>query len=885
MSVIGFDFGNLSCYTACARGGGIETLANEYSARMTPSYVSFTGNQRLMGTASQQAQVTNLKNTFYNLKRFIGRFFNDPRVLYEKEHFSPLQMVEGPDNSILFQAQYMGESKTFTPEQLIAMLFTKLKENAESALDNKKVTDCVISVPSYLTDQQRRKLLEAAQMANLNCLKLMNETTAVALGYGIYKKDLPAPEEAPRHVVFVDFGHSSLQASVVAMYKGKLKMLAAVSDPDIGGRNFDLRLAERFNEDFKQRYKIDARKNPRAFLRLLAECEKMKKLMSANATELPLNIECLMDDVDVTARMKRDDFEALCDDLFVRIESAFTELLSKCGLTAEQIHSVEVVGGGSRVPACKRLVQKVFGKEPSTTLNADEAVARGCALQCAILSPTFRVRDFEVDDCQNYPIELVFENTDGERQAMEAFPQWSGVPASKMLTFYRKEPFSVRAMYGKPLRGQLPYPNPVIGDFHVGDVVPDENGEAVKVKVKVRVDMHGIFKVSQAQMVIKKKGEEEKMETEEEAAVAAATAAVPPPADPPMESGVPNGPADPATAAPAEAPAAESAPMDSAEAPAADAAPGTEAPPLNGQSEKAEEEQKEEKKKIKTQSIPLTVHATVTSMDHQTLTRYHELENQMIAQDRQERDRQHAKNAVEEYVFEARRKLYEEWERFVKEDDRDHFSLTLEKTEEWLYEDGEDEVKSVYQAKLNDLKAFGNPISERYKEFTLRPKAFENLQASIVKAQAFVERFQQGEETIAHIPADDVFKVDDAAKAAINWAKEQMDAQARKALTDTPIVLAAGVEEERRKLENICVPIMSKPKPKPKKKAEPPADEKTDPPTETTDNAASSTNGYDSTDTNVPNGDVNGDVKMDSGVPEASAADAGPKVGGEMDLD
>jgi molecular chaperone DnaK (HSP70) len=107
MSVIGFDFGNLSCYTACARGGGIETLANEYSARMTPSYVSFTGNQRLMGTASQQAQVTNLKNTFYNLKRFIGRFFNDPRVLYEKEHFSPLQMVEGPDNSILFQVSNM----------------------------------------------------------------------------------------------------------------------------------------------------------------------------------------------------------------------------------------------------------------------------------------------------------------------------------------------------------------------------------------------------------------------------------------------------------------------------------------------------------------------------------------------------------------------------------------------------------------------------------------------------------------------------------------------------------------------------------------------------------------------------------------------------------
>ena len=278
MSVIGFDLGNLFCYTACARAGGIETLANEYSARHTPTFVSFSGKQRFMGTASQQAVVTNLKNTFYNLKRFVGKSFDDPSVQAEREKFGPAgKMLRGEDGSILFETRYVDEVKTFTPEQLLAAMLSKLKENAEMALDGKIVSDCVISVPSYYTEQQRRKLLEASQMANLNSLKLMNETTAVALSYGIYKQDLPAPEEPPRHVVFVDFGQSSLQTSVVALHKGKLKMLASMSDSDIGGRDFDLRLAEKFAEDFVKKSKIDIRKNPRSFLRLVAECEKMKK--------------------------------------------------------------------------------------------------------------------------------------------------------------------------------------------------------------------------------------------------------------------------------------------------------------------------------------------------------------------------------------------------------------------------------------------------------------------------------------------------------------------------------------------------------------------------------------------------------------------------------
>lgn len=234
----------------------------------------------------------------------------------------------------------------------------------------------------------------------LNVLRLFNETTATALSYGIYKQDLPAPEEKPRNVVFVDCGHASLQVSACAFNRSKLVMLATAADPYLGGRDFDLLLADYFCKEFQSKYKIDAKSNPRAFLRLLAEVEKIKKQMSANSTTLPLNIECFMNDKDVHGEIKRADMEQLCEDLFRRAEKTLVQLLQQSGLQLQDIHSVEIVGGSSRIPAIKQLIEKVFKKVPSTTLNQDEAVSRGCALQCAMLSPAVRVRDFSVTDAQ-----------------------------------------------------------------------------------------------------------------------------------------------------------------------------------------------------------------------------------------------------------------------------------------------------------------------------------------------------------------------------------------------------------------------------------------------------------------------------------------------------
>jgi len=351
MSVIGIDIGYQTSYIAVARQGGIETIANEYSDRCTPTFVSLNDRSRSMGASAKNQLITNFKNTLWGWKKLVGRKFNDPIVQREIRRL-PYEVVEGPNNSIAIKVHYMGEKQLFTTEQIHGMMLTKQKEIAEVNLKT-KVVDCVLSVPCYFTDVQRRALLDSAHIAGLNVLRLMNDTAATALTYGIYKQDLPAVEEKPRHVVFLDMGHADLQLSVCAFNKGKLKVLATSYDPDLGGADFDRLIADHFAEEFLTRYRVNAQANPRAYLRLLSECERLKKLMSANSQEIPLNIECFIDDKDVTGKMCRETFEKFASPLLDRAESVMRSVLQASKLSLDDIYSVEVVGGSCRIPAIK----------------------------------------------------------------------------------------------------------------------------------------------------------------------------------------------------------------------------------------------------------------------------------------------------------------------------------------------------------------------------------------------------------------------------------------------------------------------------------------------------------------------------------------------------
>ncbi|XP_018410985.1 PREDICTED: heat shock protein 105 kDa isoform X1 [Nanorana parkeri] len=801
MSVVGFDLGFQNCHVAIARAGGIETVANEFSDRCTPAVVSFGTKNRTIGVAAKNQLVTNATNTVSGFKEFHGRDFNDPFVQRERNNLA-YELVHTNNGGVGIKVMYMEESHVFSVEQISAMLLTKLKETAENNL-KKPVTDCVISVPSYFTDAERRSVLDSAQIVGLNCLKLMNDMTAVALAYGIYKQDLPAPEEKPKIVVFVDMGHSSFQITACAFNKGKLKVLGSAFDPYLGGRNFDEKLVQHFCVEFKTKYKLDVKSKIRALLRLSQECEKLKKLMSSNSTDIPLNIECFMNDIDVSGRMNRSEFEALCADLLQRIDAPLRSLMEQIQLRVEDISSVEVVGGATRIPAVKERIAKFFGKDVSTTLNADEAVARGCALQCAILSPAFKVREFSVTDVIPYPISLKWSTEADEAEGIhEVFSRNHAAPFSKVLTFYRKNPFQLEAFYTDP--GSIPYPQPQIGQFVVQNISATKEGENAKVKVKVRVNTHGIFSVSTASVV-----EKVEVEDTEDQSVENAQDSKNQDTDTIEDKTVQQ---DHAEAGIQPQVQTDGHPSPPPPEPTGDEPKVANTEKLNEKKSDKPPEAKKPKIKVKNVEVPIETNF-VWQLGKDLLNMYIENEGKMILQDKREKERNDAKNAVEEYVYEYRDKLSGPYSQFISEEDHSRFSELLTATEDWLYEDGEDQSRQVYVEKLEELKRLGSPVHERYRESEERPKAFEALGQRLQHYAKIVNEYKSQNEAYQHISTADMEKVTKCVQETTGWMNNAMNAQAKQHLYQNPVVYTHEIKAQCSSLDSTCHRIVTQPKP------------------------------------------------------------------------
>lgn len=491
MSVVGVDFGTLHSKIGVARNRGIDIIANEVSNRATPSLVAFGPKQRSIGESAKTQETSNFKNTIGSLKRLIGRTLQDQDVEVEKKFLNAtLVDVEG---TVGVEVTYRGEKQIFSATQLVAMYFGKLRDITANELKT-AVSDLVIAVPGWYTDIQRRAMLDAAQIAGLNALRLINDATAVALGYGITKLDLPEPEN-PRHVMFVDVGHSSMSVSVIAFSKGQLSVKAAAYDRHLGGRDIDYALIQYFAAEFNAKYHIDVLSNPKATFRLLVGCEKLKKILSANH-EAPLNVESLMNDIDASSKLNRETYEGLISGVLDRIAMPLQQALAESQLSIDDIDTVELVGGTTRIPAVRARIQAALGgKVLSTTLNQDEAIARGATFAAAFQSPTFRVREFHVHDINQYPIKVSWERsaTDPDDDTeLVVFPRGNGIPSTKILTFYRKEPFEIDAEYVEPatLPGGI---NPSIARFTAQAVPPAPNGDLTCVKLKTRLNLHGIM--------------------------------------------------------------------------------------------------------------------------------------------------------------------------------------------------------------------------------------------------------------------------------------------------------------------------------------------------------------------------------------------------------
>jgi len=822
MSCIGIDVGQQNAVVAIARRGGIDVLSNEVSKRLTAAMVGFSGKERKLGEAALSGITSNLKNTITGPKAIIGKKFNSESIQKEIDLVG-YKMVDQATN-VGIPVNYNDEEVTLTPEAAMSMVLKCMRKIAEED-QNAPVTDVVISVPAYFTDAERHAMMDAAAIAGLNCLRLMNDCTAAALSYGIYKTDMPT--DKPLYVAFVDMGAMDTTVSIVAFVKGKLTVLATACERAFGGRDFDMILAEHFAAEWKTKHGIDAKTNKKAMYRLVTACEKTKKVLSANP-QAPINIECFMEDIDVKGNMERSDMLTVGAPLLEKLDKILGEAFTASGLTKEDIDSVEIFGGSVRIPAVHDRIAAFFGKANcSKTLNFDECVAKGCALQCAMLSPAFKVREFSVNDVTLYPIALQWKGTaldvqdtasaskdaegmevdaegEGKEDAGDAgdkttvvFSKFNGIERTKLITLPRSlaktvvtEGFQLTAAYPTDTLSAMPngFP-PQLAKFIVKPSAAKEEGgfETTKIKVKVALDKHGILSMESATAI----QEQEVPEVVEEAK--------------------PETPAE--QEAPAPAPPSEVAAAEGAEGSAA-APEGTpdvsDAPP-------PEPEKKAPKKKIKKVDLEFTT--TGSGITPKELMEAQEREGNMAIMDKLLAETSQAMNDLESSVYSLRDAISGRLSDFLVDADKEALGSKLTKMEDWLYDEGFDADKATYEGKLKEIKGDFADGEGRALEADKRPDAINALDKAIEKFTTFA---QSADEAYAHIDAEEKKKAGAEAAAAQAWltdAKAKIDATPKTA--DVP-VKAAEIDAKFAELAKVCDPIMSTPKPTPMEQ-EPPA--------------------------------------------------------------
>ncbi|KAF9067294.1 heat shock protein 70 [Rhodocollybia butyracea] len=375
---IGIDLGTTYSCVGVWQDDHVEIIANDQGNRTTPSYVAFTNGERLFGDDAKKQASMNLNNTVFDVKRLIGRRFDDAQVQANMKHL-PFKVVS-KDKKPYIEVQHHGETKQFCPEEISSMVLLKMKKTAEAFLDT-TVENAVIAVPAYFNDSQRQATKDAGRIAGLNVLRIINEPTAAAVAYGLGKNLL-----RERNVLIFDFGGGTLDVSLLTMKNGIFEVKATAGDAHLGGEDFDTCLVNFFIEEFKRKNKKDISSDPGAVRRLRAACEVVKRNLSS-LTKTSIEIESLCDRIDFRSSITRLRFEELCQDLFKRTLNPVKKVLSESKIDKGNVHEIVMVGGSTRIPRVITLVSNFFnGKKLNKNTNPDEAVAYGAAVQAAILS-------------------------------------------------------------------------------------------------------------------------------------------------------------------------------------------------------------------------------------------------------------------------------------------------------------------------------------------------------------------------------------------------------------------------------------------------------------------------------------------------------------------